>query len=178
LTGEEQETLSVLQMALATGSHKERQESLRQIEGKHERVLSHLQTKRILIQTNVGRRPFSPLFVKFIAGVEGISAGKIWRDPKTDRFFRGERELPHLSEQDRRLLRHFLEHSLVAHKIDDLIDAVWAEHDSSGVSNAAVQQAIRHLRQQIEPNPAKPCYLITQYGKGYRFFPEGAPQGR
>lgn len=39
------------------------------------------------------------------------------------------------------------------------------------------KETIRHLRTRIEPNPAKPAYLITQRGAGYRFFPEGAPRG-
>ena len=74
-------------------------------------------------------------------------------------------------------VRHFLEQPLAIHSINDLIDAAWPVVDSTGVSNAAVQQAIRHLRKRIEPNPAKPCYLITERGAGYRFFPEGAPRG-
>ena len=74
-------------------------------------------------------------------------------------------------------MQYFLDNPRLAHRIDDLIEAVWSEEDSSGVSNEAVQQAIRHLRKHIEPNPAKPCYLITERGTGYRFFPEGAPRG-
>jgi hypothetical protein len=176
LTGEEQAALSALQMALAIGADKERRENLRQTEEKHQYAFARLQTKHLCTKTDTGLMIFSPLFTKFIAGVKGTIAGKIGHDPKIDRFFRGERELTDLSEQDRRLLRHFLDYPLAVHSVDDLIDAAWTEYDSGGVSNAAVQQAIRHLRKRIELNPAKPCYLTTQHGSGYRFFPEGAPQ--
>jgi DNA-binding response OmpR family regulator len=113
-----------------------------------------------------------------VAGVEHVSAGKIWTEATTNRYFLGERELTELSDRDRRrrLLRYFLANARVAHTIDDLIEAAWPEDDRSGVSNEAVQQAIRHLRKQIEPNPAKPSYLTTERGIGYRFFPEGAPR--
>jgi hypothetical protein len=177
LTGEEEAALSVLQMALALKSPKERHESLRQIEEKYRPALTRLQAKHLCQLTEAGWRLFSPLFTKFVARMEGVSAGKIRYDAKTERFFQGETELTNLSERDCRLLCYFLEYPLVAHTIDDLIEAAWPEDDSGGVSDESVQQAIRHLRKRIEPNPAKPCYLITKPRTGYRFFPEGAPRG-
>jgi hypothetical protein len=177
LTGEEQAALSVLHSALSIVSGRERQKSIGQVEKRHQNALARLQAKHLCTETEAGWRIFSPLFATFVANVKGISAGRIWREAKTARFFQGERELTDLSEQDSRLLRHFLDRPLTVHKIEDLIDAAWAEYDRSGVSNMAVQQAIRHLRKQIELDPARPCYLITQRGAGYRFFPEGAPQG-
>jgi hypothetical protein len=176
LTGEEQLALSVLHTALSVAPGREQQKSIRQIEKKHHSALARLQAKHLCANTDTGWKIFSPLLATFIASAEGISAGRIWCDPKTARFFQGEEELTSLSELDRRLLRHFLKCPLTVHSIDDLIATVWGEHDSEGVSNAAVQQAIRHLRTQIELNPARPCYLITQRGVGYRFFPEGAPR--
>lgn len=177
LTGEEQAALSVLRTALSIASERERQNSIKQIEGKHQNALVRLQAKRLCTKADAGWKILSPLLTTFIAGVKHTSAGKIWHDPRTDRFFQGERELTDLSAQDRRLLHHFLDHPLAAQNIDALIDAIWAEYDSSGVSNEAVQKAISHLRKRIELNPAKPCYLTTQHGAGYRFFPEGAPRG-
>lgn len=177
LTGEEQAVLSVLSTILSISPEQERQKSLRQIEEKHRHALARLEVKRVCTRTDESWEVFCPLFADFVAGVKGISAGRIWHDQNTDCFFQGERELAGLAEQDRRLLRHFLGHPLAVHSIDDLIDTAWAEYDSGGVSNAAVQQAIRHLRKKIELNPAKPCYLVTLRGVGYRFFPEGAPQG-
>lgn len=177
LTGEEEAVLSVLQEAWMIDSSNTQQESLRQIAEKYQPALKRLQLKRLCYETQTGWHLFCPLFAEFVAGMEGISAGKIRHDEETDRFFLGDAELINLSERDRRLLQHFLGHGQIAHTVDDLIEAAWPEDDSGGVSNEAVQQAIRHLRKQIEPNPAKPCYLITERGAGYRFFAEGAPRG-
>jgi hypothetical protein len=177
LTGEEEALLSTLERALRLDSLKEQGESLRQIDEKYHAILARLQLKRLCRPTESGWTLFSPVFAGFIAQMEGVSAGKIRRDPAADRFFLGERELSGLSEKDRRLLHYFLDHPHAAHSLDNLIEAAWSEDFSGGVSNEAVQQAIRHLRQQIEPNPAKPCYLVTERGSGYRFFPEGAPRG-
>ncbi len=173
LTGEERAALFALQMALEM-EQPERAESLRQIETKYESVLAQLQLKRLCAQTDSDWQLFSPLFARFVGGMQGVAAGKIWREPDTNRFFRGETGLTDLSDQDRRLLRHFLDHSQVGYSVDELIDAVW--EGSEGVNNWLVQQAIRHLRKQIELNPAQPSYLVTERGVGYRFFPEGAPQ--
>ena len=177
LTGEEEAVLSILQNAWTIDSVKNRQESLRQIADKYQPVLKHLQRKRLCYETEDGWRLFCSLFAEFVADMEGISDGKIRYEEKTDRFFLGDTELTKLSDRDRRLLKHFLDHAQIAHTVDDLIEAAWPEDDGGGVSNEAVQQAIRHLRKQIEPNPAKPCYLITERGAGYRFFAEGAPRG-
>jgi hypothetical protein len=176
LTSEEQATLFVLQAALSVVSQRERKRSIDQIENQHRNGLERLQAKRLCTETDAGWQLFSPLFAEFIASLEGISGGRIWREAETDRFFRGDRELDDLSERDRRLLQHFLDHPKAIHSIDDLVDAAWHEDDSRGVTDEAVQQAIRHLRVQIELNPAQPCYLVTRRKSGYCFFPEGAPQ--
>lgn len=177
LTGEEEAALSVLQKAWMIENPKVRRESLRQIADKYAPVIHRLRLKRLCKETDQGWQLFADLFAEFVAGMEGISAGKIRHDLAAERFFLGDRELSGLSERDRRLLQHFLENPRLAHTIDDLIEAAWPEDEGEGVSNEAVQQAIRHLRKQIEPNPAKPCYIITERGAGYRFFAEGAPRG-
>ena len=177
LTGEEEALLSVLQGAWLAGTDKDRQESLRQIADKYRPTLLQLEHKRICRRTKDGWRLFSPLFAQFVAEMEGVSSGKLQYNPTSDSFVLGDQILPNLSDRDRRLLRHFSDNPRVAHAIDDLIVAAWPDEDSGGVSNEAVQQALRHLRKQIEPNPACPCYLVTERGVGYRFFPEGAPRG-
>lgn len=177
LTGEEEATLFTLQQTLAQPVSPQQVESLRQIGQKYHTTLQVLQQKRLCQYTETGWQIFSPIVAHFIAHMEGVSAGRIRYEARSQRFWQGERELTHLSAKDIELLRHFMTHPLMVHSIDDLIDAAWVEDDSSGVSKEAVQQAIRHLRKQIEPNPAKPCYLLTEHRVGYRFFPEGAPQG-
>lgn len=176
LTGEEEFVLWELQKALTQSSSKLLRESLRQISEKYRPVLTRLQDKSLCRQTEAGLKLFSPIFAGYVARLEGVSRGKIRQESTTGHFFRGNIELSELSKKDQQLLQHFLDHPYTVHSLDDLIEAAWPEDYSSGVSNEAVQQAIRHLRQQIEPNPAKPCYLITERGAGYRFIPEGAPR--
>lgn len=177
LTGEEESALSVLEAALNEKSVDNRRKALRQIEEKYGATLDKLAAKRLCEPTKKGWQLFSPLFALFVSQMEGVSAGRIWYDRRTGRFWQGERELHSLSSRDNDLLRHFLTYPLSAHSVDDLIEAAWQEDYNEGVSREAVQQAIRHLRKQIEPNPAKPCYLVTEHKVGYRFFPEGAPRG-
>lgn len=177
LTGEEESTLSILQATLAERESDNRTESLRQFEIKHCHTLKQLEEKRLCLKTGHHWQLFSPLFASYISKMEGVSAGRISFDLRTKSFWQGERKLSKLSTKDADLLEYFLSNPQSAHSTDDLIEAAWSEDDGRGVSKEAVQQAIRHLRKQIEPNPAKPCYLVTEHRIGYRFFPEGAPRG-
>jgi two-component system KDP operon response regulator KdpE len=36
-----------------------------------------------------------------------------------------------------------------------------------------VRMCVAHLRQQIEPTPASPRYIVTERGVGYRLQPTG-----
>jgi two-component system response regulator RegX3 len=49
----------------------------------------------------------------------------------------------------------------------DLIDAVWGAED--GVSDAALNTCVARLRAKIEPDPARPRYIASVHGVGYRF---------
>lgn len=177
LTGEEEAALSVLQRTRQITTLKDRQESLRQIGQKYQSVLERLQYKRLCQLSEAGWQLSSPLFAGFVAQMAGISAGKIHHDSVTDQFFLGDQEMTSLSDRDRRLLQYFVSHPWQVHTIYDLVEAAWPEDVAQAVEEAAVQQALRHLRKQIEPNPAKPCYVVNERGAGYRFFPEGAPRG-
>lgn len=172
LSDDEQSILSISHTYQNLTNRAEADHKLHQLARDQAHILAALCRKGILSQD---WQCFSPLFVDFLTQIKGVAGGRIWRHLQTDSFFRGEDELEILSEQDRRLLRHFLKHPKVIHTIDDLIAAVWDDYDSCGVSIAAVQQAICHLRKQIELDPSNPHYLITQYRVGYRFFPDGKP---
>lgn len=193
LTSEEQAALAVLQTVLKIKADDKRREGLRQVGEKYRHTFDRLQSKQLCNITDANLEIFSSLFAQFIAGVTGVGAGKIRHDPSTERFFRGDQELENLSELDYKLLYYFFSNPCECHSIDILAEAIWIDDDIGeidnqqvgqdivdlrrrGVSSETVQQAIRHLRTRIEPNPAKPCYLVTQRGRGYRFFPEGMPQ--
>jgi DNA-binding response OmpR family regulator len=53
---------------------------------------------------------------------------------------------------------------------EELLQKVWG-YDFYGDTNT-VTVHIRRLRKQIEPDPAKPRYILTVWGLGYKFAPD------
>lgn len=49
---------------------------------------------------------------------------------------------------------------------DDIVRAVWGDEYLGTSINIPVY--IRHLREKIEPDPASPRYILTEWGSGYR----------
>ena len=49
---------------------------------------------------------------------------------------------------------------------DEIGAAVWGYKE--GVSDETIQQLISRLRHKIEPNPSRPRYIVTVWGRGYR----------
>jgi DNA-binding response OmpR family regulator len=56
----------------------------------------------------------------------------------------------------------------------DLVDAVWGYETGGDITDAAVNTAVSKLRSKIEPDPAKPHYIQSVHGIGYRF--QDAPE--
>jgi two-component system, OmpR family, alkaline phosphatase synthesis response regulator PhoP len=46
-------------------------------------------------------------------------------------------------------------------------------HDDGDIFERTLDRHINHLRHKIEPDPAKPSYLVTVYGVGYKLDPAG-----
>jgi two-component system alkaline phosphatase synthesis response regulator PhoP len=46
-------------------------------------------------------------------------------------------------------------------------------HDEGSIFERTLDRHINHLRHKIEPDPAKPTYLVTVYGVGYKLDPAG-----
>lgn len=46
-------------------------------------------------------------------------------------------------------------------------------HDDGSIFERTLDRHINHLRHKIEPDPAKPTYLVTVYGVGYKLDPAG-----
>lgn len=72
-----------------------------------------------------------------------------------------------LSALEYRLLRHLVEHRGELLTRDDLLEKVWG-YDRA-VFSRTVDQHVASLRRKIEPDPARPQFLLTLYGLGYRF---------
>ena len=50
---------------------------------------------------------------------------------------------------------------------DELLLKVW-EYPVAGLQTRTVDNYVMKLRQKIEPDPARPRYILTVRGKGYR----------
>jgi DNA-binding response OmpR family regulator len=73
----------------------------------------------------------------------------------------------HLTAREFALLAQLASRQGAAVRRDTLIDLVWGEDVS--VTNRTVDTHVLSLRQKLEPDPARPRYLLTVHGVGYRF---------
>jgi len=71
-----------------------------------------------------------------------------------------------------RLLDAFRRHPDVVLSREQLLDLAWGR-DFDG-TDRVVDQAVYWLRQVLEPDPARPCYLCTRRGIGYTYYPPPA----
>lgn len=76
----------------------------------------------------------------------------------------------HLTLMEADLLRYLLERpgKIVSRK--EILENVWRVHEDT--DTRAIDNFIVRLRRYLEPDPAKPVYLTTVRGIGYRFVPE------
>jgi two-component system, OmpR family, response regulator ResD len=65
------------------------------------------------------------------------------------------------------LLRHMASHPRRVFTRDQLMEAVWGYAFSADTSTVTVH--VRRLREKLEADPARPRYLQTVWGIGYRF---------
>jgi DNA-binding response OmpR family regulator len=65
------------------------------------------------------------------------------------------------------LLRVFVEHPRQVFSRDQLFELVWGSFGD----RSAVAVYVARLRQKIEPDPARPRYIVTVWGAGYRLDP-------
>jgi DNA-binding response OmpR family regulator len=72
-----------------------------------------------------------------------------------------------LTTTEFRLLQMLAEHPGQVFSRDQLLDHVW-DLRADGIYTRTVDVHIGRLRKKIEDNPAKPCYIITIPGVGYK----------
>ena len=77
-----------------------------------------------------------------------------------------------LTPTEYRLLRHLVTNPDRVFGRDALLETVWG-YDSSVDSQRTVDVHMRHLREKLEEDPARPRWLVTVRGAGYRFSPNG-----
>lgn len=71
------------------------------------------------------------------------------------------------------LLSFLVRHARQVFTREQLLNGVWG-YDFYG-GERAVDVCIRRLREKIEPDPGRPRYIITHWGRGYSFVPPSSP---
>lgn len=93
----------------------------------------------------------------------------------------GGRPLEDLSQLERSVLRYLLGRPRARVAKTELIEGIWPDEVvADGVMDGALYQVVCALRRKLEPEPARPRYLVTWRGRpegGYQLFPEGRPGG-
>jgi two-component system, OmpR family, KDP operon response regulator KdpE len=97
-----------------------------------------------------------------------IEEGDFRVDLETRKVLVAGREI-RLSPKEFDLLVYFIRHSgkVLTHR--NLLSAIWG--GNSVEQTEYLRVFIRHLRKKIEPDPAKPRYILTDPWVGYRFIP-------
>jgi hypothetical protein len=182
LTQEEQLALADIQKwhSQAKNSQKALTRMAKGLEARHGEVLTRLVAKGLCDQIEEGWYIRGNLLASYIAAAEGRGTGRVWLDERTGEIYQGERMLEGLEPLERAVLSFLVEQPRTRHTHTGLIENTWPGDQiyKEGISPDSLYQVVRKLRKRIEPNPAKPCYIVTWRGTpegGYQFFPEGRP---
>jgi two-component system, OmpR family, response regulator ResD len=100
------------------------------------------------------------------AGHDVIRAGDVEIDMATRRVTRGDVAID-LTAKEFDLLAHIAAHPGRVYTREHLLRAVWG-YDYFG-DDSTVTVHVRRLREKLEPDPARPRYVTTVWGVGYRF---------
>ena len=94
-----------------------------------------------------------------------LTAGPFRYNTSTLRFYKNDREII-LSSKENAIMKLFLDNVNRIFSKDMIYDLVWGE---AIIDENAIMVYINRLRQKIEDDPAKPQYIQTVRGLGYRF---------
>ncbi len=72
-----------------------------------------------------------------------------------------------LTTQEMQLLRYFIEHEGEVLSRHQILEAVWDQN--TDVTTRTIDNFVLRLRKLIEPDPARPRYILSVRGTGYRF---------
>ncbi len=101
-----------------------------------------------------------------------MQAGDFWLDWKSQLLV-GPQGEKHLTPKLNDLLALLLKHPGEVVPRSTIMEQVW--HTTYTQDTRTLEVHISWLRQHIESNPRRPCYLVTKRGAGYVLYPEGRP---
>lgn len=144
----------------------------------HQKALKRLAAKGLCGESSEGWAILSELLAEYIAKAAGQVRGGIWLDENARVVYQGQSPVTDLTPLQYEILRFLIRHPRAKHTRDDIIDNAWPDDEQrEGITPNALHVHIANIRKKVEPDPAKPRYLITWNGRpgGYQFFPEGKP---
>jgi DNA-binding winged helix-turn-helix (wHTH) protein/GTP-binding protein EngB required for normal cell division len=118
-----------------------------------------------------GDRLFSELFTTFVRrqtaapdqAATGVvvdeDAGEVWVDGV---------KVTVLTDLEYKLMKLLFQRSDRLTTKDMVVEAVWGGQYFDNVDDARIEKLVSRLRAKVEPDPARPRYLVTQRGRGYK----------
>jgi two-component system, OmpR family, KDP operon response regulator KdpE len=104
-----------------------------------------------------------------------VSLGDTTIDLAAKRVIRGEKDI-RLTPTEWHLLEVLLRHPGKLLSQRQLLQEVWGPGYADATGNLRLYMA--QLRRKLEPDPARPQWLLTEPGMGYRFQPDAERAGR
>ncbi|MBV7329418.1 helix-turn-helix domain-containing protein [Chloroflexi bacterium TSY] len=148
----------------------------------HKHSLWQLADKGLCVQINYQDGPAwvinGALLSAYVANAQGRARGRVWLDESASQIYQGRNPIEELTALEHGILSFLIGNPRMRHTNDDIIDHAWPDEERrEGITTNALQVHISSIRKKIEPNPARPHYLLTWRGNpgGYQFFPEGKP---
>ena len=99
-------------------------------------------------------------------GKDNITDGPFTLDVYAKSFYKGDREID-VTPTEFTILQNFIKNKGKAMTRDEIMVQTWGENYSNDTKIVDVN--IRRIRAKIEENPAKPEYIETVWGTGYRW---------
>ncbi len=95
-------------------------------------------------------------------------AGEVWVDGA---------KVTVLTDLEYRLMRLLSERRDRLTTKDMIVEAVWGGEYLDRVDDARIEKLVSRLRSKVEPDPARPRYLLTQRGRGYKLSSTAVTRG-
>lgn len=133
--------------------------------------LADLATRGLLVQDQAGWRVFGKLFAAY-ARRQGLARQQVpdgvWVDIDAGTVWVSGELIEDLTDLEYRLLL------LLYGRLDkicdkyQIVEAVWGQEYLGEVDDARIEKLVSRLRAKIEPNPARPQFISTVRGRGYK----------
>jgi|GEM_PF-7078244 len=82
-----------------------------------------------------------------------------------------------LTDREYRILSYFMDHAETVISREDIVDKILNEVYDEVADCNRVNNIISRLRKKIEPDADHPQFIVTRWGSGWMFYPDGnAPQ--